>query len=267
MPKTWRLDAFQLKILALIIMTLDHIHYFFGLFAPIPLVFTLIGRIAAPVFVFMVANGFAHTHNRSRYLLRLYIASVLMKIGNQLMNILFPLPNNAIIMNDIFSTMTMIVFLLFFLETVRTGFQQRRAKNVILGILGVILPFAVGIVQLAIMGTETPLWVIRLSMIFLPTPFLVEGGIIFVLLGIGFYYTQKSKKATAIFYTIFLLILLALSGISPMNLKVTIFMWLALPFILLYSGEKGRGMKYLFYIYYPAHVYLFAAIVSRLALT
>lgn len=42
------------------------------------------------------------------------------------------------------------------------------------------------------------------------------------------------------------------------------FMWLALPLILLYNGQRGRGMKYLFYIYYPAHVYILAIAASLL---
>ena len=87
-----------------------------------------------------------------------------------------------------------------------------------------------------------------------------------VLVGIGFYLCRRSKRALAVFYTLFLGILAAicLLGSSADTVLSLFFMWLALPFILLYNGQRGRGMKYLFYIYYPAHVYILAIAASLL---
>ena len=34
------------------------------------------------------------------------------------------------------------------------------------------------------------------------------------------------------------------------------FMILALPLLLLYNGERGKGHKNFFYVYYPAHIYV-----------
>ena len=58
------LNGFQLKILALVFMTLDHIYYFFNGILPIPYIFTIIGRLAMPIFVFLSTEGFRHTKNR-----------------------------------------------------------------------------------------------------------------------------------------------------------------------------------------------------------
>lgn len=256
------LNAFQLKVLALVIMTIDHIYYFFSTFTDMPLLLTLIGRLSAPIFVFMVANGFAHTKSRGKYLLRLYLAATLMQLGNFAMNKLFPLPGGAIIMNGIFSTMTLIVFLLLCIETARSGIHERHVGKALLGTIGVVLPFALNMVVFSVMMTHPD--VLRVAMLFLPLPFLVEGSIPFVLMGVGLYYCRNHRPALTIFYCVLLGGLLLLSGVTAISLAVVFFMLLALPLMLLYNGERGRGMKYLFYAYYPAHVYVLAAVVSLL---
>ena len=43
------------------------------------------------------------------------------------------------------------------------------------------------------------------------------------------------------------------------------FMILSLPFILLYNGQRGRKMKYFFYVYYPLHVYLLVILARIVA--
>ena len=102
------LDGFQLKLLALVIMTIDHIYYFGSSLTVMPEILTLIGRIAAPIFVFFVTEGFVHTHSRGRYLLRLYVCGVLMQFGNLLVNLCFPMQNGVIVINGIFTTMAVI---------------------------------------------------------------------------------------------------------------------------------------------------------------
>ncbi len=73
------LDGFALKIIALLAMTLDHVGVFIeSTYAPIegtPLfilttLFRGIGRLAFPLFLFLLAEGMRHTHDRGNYLLR-----------------------------------------------------------------------------------------------------------------------------------------------------------------------------------------------------
>ena len=76
--QTKGLSGFALKYLAMILMVLDHIHYFFACTGKIPLFFSWLGRLAAPLFLFFVIEGFTHTHDRKKYFLRIYLLSVFM---------------------------------------------------------------------------------------------------------------------------------------------------------------------------------------------
>ena len=54
----------QLKIIAMITMTIDHI----GLYMPQYLFLRIIGRLAFPIYAYMIAEGCVHTRNTWRYL-------------------------------------------------------------------------------------------------------------------------------------------------------------------------------------------------------
>ena len=56
----------QLKLIALITMTLDHVGM---LLLPRVRILRAIGRIAFPIFAYMIAEGCQHTRNRKKYLL------------------------------------------------------------------------------------------------------------------------------------------------------------------------------------------------------
>ena len=62
------MTGFQLKLLAMLAMTADHIGAVF--FPEIPLL-RWIGRLAMPVLCFFIGEGLRHTRSPRRYLLRL----------------------------------------------------------------------------------------------------------------------------------------------------------------------------------------------------
>ena len=66
--KTIGLNGNQLKILAMLFMTVDHVGAFL---MPQYEILRYIGRLAMPIFAFMIAEGCTHTHNRLRYFLTL----------------------------------------------------------------------------------------------------------------------------------------------------------------------------------------------------
>jgi hypothetical protein len=92
----------------------------------------------------------------------------------------------------------------------------------------------------------------------LPNILLVEGGFILVILGVLFYALRKWRWAQ-------IAVLAALSALVFINGNGTdiqgLMVFAAIP-MLLYNGEKGRGMKNFFYIFYPAHIYLLYIIAT-----
>ena len=63
--KKFGLTNNQLKIIAMVSMALDHIGL---LFFPDAAIFRILGRIAFPIFAYMIAEGCRYTKNRAKYL-------------------------------------------------------------------------------------------------------------------------------------------------------------------------------------------------------
>ena len=79
------MSALTLRIIACVCMLLDHIGYCFGGRYPFLAPLRWIGRIAFPLYVFLIVNGFRHTSNRLRYALRLAIFAVISQLPFVLM--------------------------------------------------------------------------------------------------------------------------------------------------------------------------------------
>ena len=266
--KAGGLSSFSIKVLALALMTLDHIYYYLGgTVLEIPFIFTLLGRISAPLFIFAMAEGFVHTHDRKAYLKRLYIAAVLMSLGNFLVNKYLPHPGGAMVVNGMFATLFLVGLYIWGIEFFIKGIKTRQKKLMIKAgfMLGIPMMSGAALIILMdsplILGIPGQILFNALFMLF-PSPVLVEGSIFWVALGLGFYFLRNHKGWLAAFYSLmsgFFFISALEGGLSLTNiflLNNQWFMIFALIFILLYNGEKGRKMKYAFYIYYPLHVYL-----------
>ena len=74
------LDGFTLKLIAVITMLIDHIGYVFLPGTPYYVAARAIGRLAFPIFCFLIVEGFHHTKSPAKYLLRLSVFAILSEV-------------------------------------------------------------------------------------------------------------------------------------------------------------------------------------------
>ena len=72
------MTATQIKVIAIIAMTLDHIAYtFLPAGTVLHYILHLIGKTTAPIMCFFLAEGFRHTHDKKKYFFRLLLFAVI----------------------------------------------------------------------------------------------------------------------------------------------------------------------------------------------
>ena len=188
------MNIFTLKLIAAFAMLLDHI----GLFFPnlkISLFFHWIGRIAAPIFIFGIINGLKHTHSKRFYLIRLYIGSVAMSIIQAFTEIHL----------NFFRTLFVIACIICILEEKRENPSKSTRKRLPLYILYQVFSCTFCIQCLANSTTihESVFYYILPAI--LGNVFLMEGGIVYVFLGIFMYLFFEHKRNFSLSYIGFIL--------------------------------------------------------------
>ena len=206
----------QLKLFALITMTFDHIGV--QLF-PQEEIFRIIGRLALPIFAYMIAEGCRYTKNKKKYLLTIAaVALVCQLVYFFAMQSLY---------QCILVTFSLSIWLIFALDAA--------VKNpTVLSSAFAMLSFA----TVWFISEEVPT--------FLPG-FHVDYGFIGILLPV-LIWLGRNKWESLILCGVGLVLL-------SMGSQIRWFSLLALPILALYNGTRGKAkLKYLFYIYYPAHL-------------
>lgn len=251
-PREIALSGFTLKTIALILMFLDHVYEFFQP-AGAPIYLTWLGRLSAPIFCFMVVEGFVHTKNVGKYLLRLYIGFVVMGVGNQLLMTFFARSDNYLIQNNIFGLFFLMVFYMLCIERMQTAAKTRSFKKIAGWLLLMPVPFILTLPLLMLTGTKA--WLV--FMLLVPTPFFVEGGVAFLFFGVMLYVLRNKKMWFCLFFLAYSFIMVPFDG-GYTAMFYQDYQWLmvlSLPLILLYNGERGRKNQGLFYFFYPLHIW------------
>ncbi len=266
------LDGTQLKTIALVLMVLDHIHYFFEFTGWVPTVFSMLGRLSAPLFLFCTVEGFAHTHDRKRYFIRIWAIGAAMAALE-----FFMIYAKAFWRGDGFYPLNAIFQDLALLCIVWQGIDWLREKKLAKGIAAIAAvlcwPFVV-IVFLLLFPQVQDMPIASTVVAFVitsPLPMwtaITDGGWSFLLGGVLLYGLRNHRRLQAAvwagctFLADFVLAYLMACrqpGFVWTQMFTDYYEWFgvgAAVLMLLYNGQRGSGHKKLFYWFYPAHVYL-----------
>lgn len=239
MEKRKRLNANQIKLIAIIAMTIDHLTWvFFPGTQAVWYVFALhiIGRLTAPIMWFFIAEGCYCTRNIGKYIGRLFLFAI---ISHFAFDFAFGIP---------------------FLPLSTGVFNQT----------SVMWSLAWAVVLIWICNQDKiPQWgkivsIIVICLISFPS----DWSSIAVMCPFFLYAHRDKFKLQArdiviwsfVYAAVYFLFLDKLYGILQMLTFLTI------PILAQYNGERGKwkGMKWLFYVYYPAHLLIIGLI--RIAL-
>lgn len=207
-----RLSGNALKILAMIFMTCDHVAVEL---LPDWDFLRMIGRLAMPIYAYMIAEGCRFTHDRKKYLWRLSSLALLCQV------VYFFAVGS--LYQCILVTFSLSVCLIWALET------SPKSWGLLVFLASAFLCEGLPVL---LKGTD----------------FAVDYGIVGVCLP-ALVYLGRTREEKLLGFTLGLILLaLQYGGIQWFGLG-------AVPLLMLYSGERGKlPIGRLFYFYYPAHL-------------
>ncbi len=208
------MSSFVLKLLAMVSMAIDHTG---ALLFPGNEVLRLIGRIAFPIYCFLLAEGFVYTSSRRRYLIRMAVWGV---ISEPVFDFAFYRTWWEPAHQNVFFTLFLGLTALWLLE-------HFFSKNPVLGMSLVLLPF--------------------LAAELLSTDYGGFGVILIVL-----FYACRCRRAAGL--SAFALLNTGFSLTSSWIQLAGAFAVIPLAF---YNGKRGPKLPgWIFYAFYPAHLLL-----------
>ncbi|HHT24157.1 MAG TPA: conjugal transfer protein TraX [Clostridiaceae bacterium] len=224
------LNANQLKLIAIIAMTIDHIADLFypGFPAqPLPIALHLIGRLTAPIMWFFVCEGFHYTRNAKKYMLRMFIFAVISHFAYCFAFGINPIPFSTGIFNQ-----TSVMYPLFISVVILWLQYEEKSMNKY-------LKFAIVFVLI---------W----------SAFPADWSCIAVLAIQHMYRKRGDVKGQmiAIVFWVFFYGVISFFFVSKVYALVLVGVLMVYPLLKMYNGEKGKTdwMKMFFYIYYPLHL-------------
>ncbi len=245
------MSIFVLKLIAIITMLIDHVGAVFLRSNPDLYWYArTIGRIAFPIFVFMLVEGFYHTSNIRKYLTRLGIFALISELPFDMA--FYNYFTNRDFLTDLKASFTDAATLELFLKNLLA--HQNVFFTLFLGLSAI---YCMSMIEnrfrkeILLSNLFDALITIGFcaAAVILRTDYDMKG----ILLIVAFYLFRGSK----IMITLCLLIVIGTFFPSTNgSINIQTFALLGMVPIAFYKGKKGKNIKYPFYIFYPAHLFI-----------
>ncbi len=224
------LNANQLKLIAIVAMTIDHLTdvIYPGFPAhPVPLALHLTGRLTAPIMWFFVCEGFHYTRSVKKYMLRMFMFSVLSHFAYCFAFGIDPVPFRTGIFNQ-----TSVMYPLFIAVVVLwLQYEEKHLNEYLKHIVVFVL-----------------IW----------SAFPANWSCIAVLAIVHMYRRRGdiNGQMRAMILWVSLYGLISFFFVSKAYALVLVGVLMVIPLLNMYNGEKGKvsWMKTFFYVYYPLHL-------------
>lgn len=219
----------QLKIFAMFAMTCDHAG---KLLFPSLDFLRIIGRLAFPIFAYMIAEGCRYTKNRTKYLLTIAVLALISQI------VYFFAAGS--LYQCILVTFTLSIALTYVVDN---ALKKRSFLSVLYVALSLTAIYTVSVTIPNMLTT---------------TDFHIDYGLGGILFPVLVFSVNSKWEKLALSALCLVMIALSMGGIQWYSLA-------ALFPLALYGGERGTAkLKNLFYIYYPLHLVILYLIKSAL---
>lgn len=217
-------DAFALKIIAIVGMTLDHAGTVFGPYIGVGLKTALfaLGGLTFPIMAYLLGEGYRHTRDVKKYALRLLIFAVITQLPYSWalyaqFNVLFTLLIGLLVLH-LYETLKnrAIFYILLLLIALVSSLCDW-------GIVGPVMVLLYYVLKDQGWSRVVIPWLLPVCAMTLPALPALFGGDL---------------------------------GQLPSVAFVLVGCTLTIPLLHAYNGQRGKSMKYLFYAYYPVHIVL-----------
>jgi hypothetical protein len=224
------MSVFSLKLIATITMLLDHIGFVYNINY-----FRVAGRVAFPIYAFLIASGCHHTKNLKKYILRLFMFAIISEIPyNMLFNVGMGKEQLVFFDNtsqNVFFTLFLGAFLIYAYSNLLEIHKNINIKK--------------GLLFILIFGIT----------LYVAYKFRVDYSMLGVSL-IFFIYVLNNKYIPILLFA--LINYYPFGMVSIYNLKFFISALIPIVLIAFYNGKKGYDIKWLFYVFYPLHMIILA---------